>query len=135
MFSVHQGQFRWDGKTPYSKHPLEVVEIMKNTLHIEDEDMLIAGYLHDVVEDTNTTITEIKDKFGIRVADFVQQLTFEEGGDDEYYWNQISGMTQNAKKIKLADILANLNSPGKQGEHFRLKQVKAIQIILRSFYC
>jgi guanosine-3',5'-bis(diphosphate) 3'-pyrophosphohydrolase len=42
---------------------------------IKDNDVLIAGLLHDTVEDSDVTFDEVEEKFGARVAGFVRELT------------------------------------------------------------
>ena len=49
----HSGQLKKDGITPVIDHLEEVVSRLKN-LEILDEDVLCAGWLHDILEDTNT---------------------------------------------------------------------------------
>lgn len=63
---AHEGQFRKGTQIPYILHPLEAAAIV-GTMTTEPE--VIAGaVLHDVVEDTDTTIDEIAELFGDRVA-------------------------------------------------------------------
>ena len=66
---AHKGQFRKGTQIPYILHPMEAAAIV-STMTIEPE--VIAGVvLHDVVEDTSTTMDEIRDMFGDRVASLV----------------------------------------------------------------
>lgn len=66
---AHEGQCRKGTDIPYILHPLEAASIV-GTMTTDDE--VIAGaVLHDVVEDTDTTIEQIRDLFGERVAEFV----------------------------------------------------------------
>ena len=69
---VHDGQERLSGE-PYLIHPLEVAGILLD-LNV-DEDTIIAGLLHDTLEDTLTTRGEIERLFGDRVAFLVEGLT------------------------------------------------------------
>jgi GTP diphosphokinase / guanosine-3',5'-bis(diphosphate) 3'-diphosphatase len=69
---VHDGQERLSGE-PYLIHPLEVAGILVD-LHV-DEDTIIAGLLHDTLEDTLTTLDEIDRLFGSKVAFLVDGLT------------------------------------------------------------
>lgn len=62
----HSGQTRKMNKVPYIVHPLEVAAIVGTMT--EDKDVLAAAVLHDTVEDTDTTIEEIRENFGKRVA-------------------------------------------------------------------
>ena len=66
---AHKGQLRKGTNIPYILHPLEAATIV-GTMTTDDE--IIAGaVLHDVVEDTDATVEQIKALFGARVAGFV----------------------------------------------------------------
>ena len=69
---AHKGQFRESGE-PYIIHPINVV-INLAKFHA-DGATLIAGMLHDVVEDTKYTINDIKREFGSEVAKLVDGVT------------------------------------------------------------
>lgn len=69
---AHEGQFRKTGE-PYIVHPLAVQKIL--TDWGMDEDTIIAGILHDTVEDTNLTLEDIKKEFGESVAFLVDGVT------------------------------------------------------------
>ena len=66
---AHEGQYRKETKFPYILHPLEAAAIVGT---ITDDIEVIAGaVLHDVVEDTDTTVEEVEELFGERVAKLV----------------------------------------------------------------
>ncbi len=69
---VHDGQVRHSGE-PYLVHPLEVAGILVD-LRLDDV-TIVAGLLHDTVEDTLTTLDEIKRLFGEEVGFLVEGLT------------------------------------------------------------
>ena len=69
---AHEGQFRKSGD-PYIVHPLAVMKILQDW-HM-DEDTIIAGVLHDTVEDTDLTLEDIKKDFGETVAYLVDGVT------------------------------------------------------------
>jgi len=69
---AHEGQKRKSGE-PYIIHPLAVMNILREWGM--DEDTVIAGVLHDTVEDTGVTLDEIKEKFGETVAFLVDGVT------------------------------------------------------------
>lgn len=69
---AHEGQLRKTGE-PYIVHPLAVKKILEEWGM--DEDTIIAGILHDTVEDTDLTLEEIKEEFGESVAFLVDGVT------------------------------------------------------------
>ena len=66
----HKGQFRRDGKTPYIKHPAQVVKKLKKDFDIKDQYILAGAWLHDVVEEGGD-LDEIQRIFGGKIADKV----------------------------------------------------------------
>lgn len=75
----HNGQKRKTSDAPYILHPMEVAAIVSTMSN--DEELLAAAVLHDTVEDTDTTLEEIEDKFGRRVALLVMTETEEKRPD------------------------------------------------------
>ena len=69
---AHEGQFRKTGE-PYIIHPMAVKKILEEWGM--DEDTIIAGILHDTVEDTDLTLADIKKEFGESVAFLVDGVT------------------------------------------------------------
>ncbi len=69
---AHEGQFRKTGE-PYIVHPLAVKKILEEWGM--DEDTVIAGILHDTVEDTKLTLDDIRQEFGDSVAFLVDGVT------------------------------------------------------------
>lgn len=71
---LHHGQFR-KGKAPYPyiMHPYSVACIIAD--YTEDEDIIIAGLLHDTLEDTDYSEEELESDFGPRVRDIVLGVT------------------------------------------------------------
>ena len=130
MKIAHEGQFRNDGVTPYYKHPETVVKTLK-LLGVTDHDIICAGYLHDVLEDTEYTSDKIQENFGDRVLGIVNELTFDDDITDEEYWEGCQNMSTDAKWVKVADILTNLGDSGDKSSHFVLKRVSALKIILQ----
>lgn len=71
---LHFGQVRKYTGEPYVNHCREVVETLR--LHeINEESVLVAAMLHDVVEDTNATIGDVSKNFGTTVSRLVSFLT------------------------------------------------------------
>ena len=70
--SAHEGQMRRSGE-PYIIHPLNVSIILAE-LEL-DKETIVAGLLHDVLEDTNTTVETLRNDFGNDVAELVEGVT------------------------------------------------------------
>lgn len=97
---------------PYINHPAAVVEIVRSVPHTEA--MLCAAWLHDTVEDTNTTINDIKREFGEEVAKLVEMLTDVSKPSDGNRKKRkaidrehTAKASPQAKTIKLADLIDN----------------------------
>src|SRR5436309_11549078 len=69
---VHQGQVRKSGE-PYLIHPLEVAGLLAQ-LKL-DEASIVAGLLHDTIEDTLATSDEVRDLFGEEIFNIVDGVT------------------------------------------------------------
>lgn len=99
-------------KTPYITHPLHVARHILITGHIYDADILMAALLHDTVEDTETTLDELRNLFGYRVEQLVAELTDEKDLTKEERKNQqiqkAQSRSSDAALIILADKLSNL---------------------------
>jgi (p)ppGpp synthase/HD superfamily hydrolase len=85
---AHQGQYRKGTNLPYISH---LMNVMKTLSEIDcDEEVVSAGILHDVVEDTSVTITQVERKFGKRVATMVRGASepdhMREGKDGKTSW-------------------------------------------------
>jgi len=114
---AHQGQFRKSGD-PYISHPLAVASILSQWRL--DAQGLAAALLHDVMEDTAVTKTEIESSFGKPVADMVDgvskldQIEFQSREDQqaESFRKMLLAMAQDVRVIliKLADRLHNMRT-------------------------
>ena len=99
-FQAHEGQLDRAG-LPYILHPLHVAEQMK------DEDTCVIALLHDVIEDTDVTLEDLRE-YGfteVQVAG-VESMTRE---DDEDYFEYIRDVKKNplAVEVKLEDLKHN----------------------------
>lgn len=95
-FSSHAGQFRKSGE-PYITHPVSVTCLAAD-LHL-DCPSLQAALLHDVVEDTKTTIEDIEKQFGKQVASLVDGLS---KLDKIKFDNAVEAQAENFRKMLLA---------------------------------
>ncbi len=116
---MHQGKVRKFKGIPYILHPLEVAQILSTMT--EDQEVITAGVLHDVVEGTDGSLEEIRKRFGERVAMLVNSdsekkipsgdktLTWKKRKKDSLYVLQKSSDI-GIKQLWLADKLSNIRS-------------------------
>ena len=113
---AHKKQKRRSGE-PYIIHPIAVATILAKELEMSDN-TVIAAFLHDVVEDTDHTIEEIKERFGDDVAKLVDAVTKRKKANYEYS-KQVDNYRQilesvhydvRALLIKLTDRLHNMRT-------------------------
>ncbi len=69
---MHQGKARKLNGIHYILHPLEVVQILATIT--DNEEVITAGILHDIVEGTDGTLAEIEKRFGKRVAELTERI-------------------------------------------------------------
>jgi len=123
---AHEGQFRNSGE-PYISHPLAVASILAEW-HL-DSQALTAALLHDVMEDTSVTKTEISRNFGKPVAELVDgvskldKIEFESHAEAqaENFRKMLLAMARDVRVIliKLADRLHNMRTLGAVGDEKR----------------
>lgn len=101
---AHHGQVRKGEKIPYICHPMEVATICATVT--ADQEILAAAVLHDTVEDTDVSMEEIRDRFGLRVAALVAAET-EDKRDDLPY-----AETWRIRKEESLEILKNAKDEG-----------------------
>ncbi len=130
----HRGQVRESSRLlPYITHPIEVMTNLILIGAIEDQEMLIAALMHDLLEETETTPKDIKSRFGTKVAALVVELTRVEPQLDPSWskdrvWlvradsllEEVQRMSPDAMTLKLADRLANTR------EAFRFREGKGL---------
>jgi (p)ppGpp synthase/HD superfamily hydrolase len=109
---AHRGQVRKYTGEPYIVHPQEVARLV--SLVTDDRNVIAAAWLHDVVEDTPTTIETIETVFNSYVAKLVSEVTNVGVGNraarKAMEREHLAQACPDAKTIKLADILDNVPS-------------------------
>ena len=116
---MHQGKIRKFNEIPYILHPMEVAQILSTMT--EDAEIITAGILHDIVEDTDGTLAEIEKRFGKRVAYLVESESENAYPDEDKSasWQRRKEESMivlkkstdiGVKMLWLADKLANIRS-------------------------
>jgi len=103
-------------------HFLEVYGYLQNDFEVKDENILIAGLLHDVLEDTNTTNVEVLEEFGQKILNLVLEVSHVKNWKDlprpemtkqdlmtEYY-EHIRKISDGAKLIKISDFTSHMHN-------------------------
>jgi GTP pyrophosphokinase len=116
-YQLHKGQYRKSGE-PYICHPVAVAGLLRDLGG--SSAMIAAGFLHDVVEDTEITIEEIEQHFGAEVRQLVEGVTklskfdFQTKTESqaENFRRMFLAMAQDIRVIvvKLADRLHNMRT-------------------------
>ncbi len=100
----------------YIEHLIRVADMIREIPH--SPELICAAYLHDILEDTDVPLTRIKQDYGKKVADLVEELT-DEFTKKKYpklnrRWRKkketerLAKISWDAQSIKLADIIDNL---------------------------
>ncbi len=111
----HSGmQRKGRGNEPYINHLAEVANLLSIATEGADAELVAAGWLHDTIEDTETTHRELAEKFGERAAAFVVEVTDDMTlPKDERRRRQVveaPRKSPGAKLIKIADKISNIRA-------------------------
>jgi (p)ppGpp synthase/HD superfamily hydrolase len=109
----HRTQRRKDADaSPYINHPIAIAALLSSTGGVTDLAVLIAAVLHDTLEDTETTPSELEEHFGSEVRTLVEEMTDDKSlpkmERKRLQVEHASGLSAKAKLIKLADKIANV---------------------------
>lgn len=124
---AHSSQKRKTGE-PYILHPIAVANIAAEELML-DTNPVIAAFLHDVVEDTPTTVDDIRRDFGDDVAVLVDVLTkqkkdkYEGSKQIDNYKKMLESIQYDVRAllVKLADRLHNMRTLSSMGANKQMK--------------
>lgn len=110
----HGDQLRPTG-VPYVEHLLEALEVLVRGAGVRDPDVLAAVLLHDVVEDTQVTLSEVEARMGPVVAEYVDWVTKPPTADASQkqaakaaYLGRLQRAPMEAIWVKLADRVSNV---------------------------
>jgi len=98
---------------PFINHPIKVASLILNRINNPGLEIVQAALLHDTLEDTKTTLEELREKFGLRVAEIVNELT--DNMSQPYYVRKklqiekASKLSYEARCVKIADKISNVN--------------------------
>src|SRR5271155_5620806 len=108
----HRDQRRKDANsTPYINHPLAVAHVLWKEGQVRDPRILASGLLHDTIEDTRTTRSELRRTFGTAVAGIVAEVTdnkrLHKLTRKRLQIEHAPHLSPAAKLVKLADKICN----------------------------
>lgn len=97
---------------PYINHPIEVANVLSHSCNSDDIVLLAAAVLHDTIEDTETSYDELVGIFGTEIADVVLEVTddmkLSKERRKQIQVEKAAGLSDRAKKIKIADKICNV---------------------------
>ncbi len=136
-YNLHEGQYRRSGE-PYIAHPVAVAGLIRDLGG--GSAMIAAGFLHDIVEDTEITCDEIEEKFGESVRHLVEGVTklskfnfsSKTERQAENFRRMFIAMAKDIRVIvvKLADRLHNMRTL----EHLKPEKQKQIALETREIF-
>ncbi len=110
---AHQKR-KGQNQEPYINHLIEVAELIGSSSDVLDPELIMAGFLHDTVEDTGVTLAELEQRFGPDVASLVAEVTDDKSLPKETRKHlQVENAhkkSARAQTLKLADKISNLRS-------------------------
>jgi guanosine-3',5'-bis(diphosphate) 3'-pyrophosphohydrolase len=111
----HNGMARKGrGNEPYINHLAEVANLLAAATDGADAELVAAGWLHDTIEDTDTTAEELAEKFGERVAALVVEvtddMTLPKAQRRQRQIEDAPHKSPGAKLIKIADKISNIRA-------------------------
>jgi GTP diphosphokinase / guanosine-3',5'-bis(diphosphate) 3'-diphosphatase len=99
---------------PYINHLIEVADLVAGSSDVLDPELIMAAFLHDTVEDTGVTLSELEARFGRDVAGLVAEVTDDKSLPKETRKHlQVENAHKKsgrAQTLKLADKISNLRS-------------------------
>src|SRR5689334_7619612 len=129
--AAHEGQQRRSG-SPFIEHPVGAARICAG-LHL-DEQTIAAALLHDVVEDTESDINDVRGEFGDEIAKLVEGVTkltriqfqSREQAEAENYRKMVVAMSEDVRVIliKLADRMHNIRTIECLGKQKQIQKAK-----------
>jgi (p)ppGpp synthase/HD superfamily hydrolase len=130
------------GVSPYEIHLGNVIGVLMkfnvDLSNVYNLNLLVAAWLHDVLEDTEITKTELEEKFGTAVAEIVYTLSDDKGSNREErkanFYKKIA-KNEDAIIVKLADRISNvefsiIHGNDKKYDLYKIEQVKLEEVLV-----
>ena len=110
---VHQRR-KGELEEPYINHLADVSRLLAAATEVHDTVLVLAGLLHDTIEDTETTFDELEAEFGREVAELVVEVSDDKTLDQverkRLQIEKAPAKSDRAKMLKLADKTSNLHT-------------------------
>lgn len=113
VFAIQKHGDQMYGERPYYVHLVDVVAVLRAYGVKEEAWLVAAAWLHDVVEDTPTTVEDIEKLFGSRVANIVHAVTCPPGNSRTERYRSVYkklALSPHGLIVKLADRISNANA-------------------------
>lgn len=129
----HKDQRRKDAHaSPYINHPIELANVLRQEGQVDDPQVIAAALLHDTIEDTQTSYSELRGQFGVEIAEMVAEVTdtkwLEKKSRKRLQISKAAQASYGARLVKLADKICNVRdiiasppdgwSPARKREYF-----------------
>lgn len=113
---MHDGAVRKASNIPYIVHPMEAAAVAASIT--DDQEVLAATVLHDVMEDCGVSFEELEARFGRRVAELVREDSNNQGAFADANWNarkreavrRLATASRELRLIVLSDKLSNIRA-------------------------
>jgi len=125
---------RKSGNIPYLIHPIRIISILRAAgfSEFEDEELMIAALFHDLLEDTETTFSDIESQFGHKIATIVEELSIPEKNNKIEWLESFNDASKEAKIIKMADRIDNIMDMNMWPKEKQKSYAEQAKIILRN---
>ena len=110
----HRNQRRKDAEaSPYINHPIALARVLAVEGGVTDAIALVAAVLHDTIEDTQTRVEELRERFGGEITAVVQEVTDDKKLSKlerkQAQIDHAAHISHKARLVKIADKIANVN--------------------------
>src|SRR4051812_28835458 len=127
----HDGQMRDDGDVPFVTHPVEVACLLHEAGY--SDEVVAAGVLHDVLEDTDVERVELERRFGLRVAELVAAVTEDPSIEDRprrkaALRDQVAHAGECAAVVFAADKVSKVRELRARARHGRFQRTDEVKL-------